>query len=146
MSQADIKVYSETSRSTQFATKERFRHDVLDLFQKYKVDTAQDQLDFVKSMENDLNFLRKRKRQTQQDSIIEDQLQILSLPQRNDLVTLLTHKPADGDDKCLNEDILELFPSLRQKSEHLLRQGARKTREDKIDLGFVDEFMHDHCR
>lgn len=136
--------YAKAGRSTQFSMKEKFRHAVYDLLERYGVDTEKDRLDFIQSVENDILFQHKRKLEDQQ-STIKDQLDVLSLPQRNDLIKLLTHTP-DGETTCLNENMLAIFPTLRKKSIHLLNQGGRKTREDKIDLEFVSDFMHDHCR
>ena len=137
--------YAKAGRSTQYSMKEKFRHDVIELFEKYEVNTERDRLDFIQSAENDILFQRKRKLEEQQ-TVIEDQLKCLSLPERSDLIKLLTHKPADEEINCLNEDMLAIFPTLRKKSVHLLNKKGRKEREDKIDLQFVDEFMHDHCR
>ena len=143
--QSGAKPFAKAGRSKQYLIKEKFRQGVFDLFEKYNVDTEKDRMDFIQYLVNDIQFQRKRKREAETGRIIEDQLDSLSLSQRNNLIKMLTHKP-DGEMECLNDDMLAIFPSLRKKSVHLLNQNERKEREDKIDLQFVDEFMHDHCR
>jgi hypothetical protein len=57
--QAGKTPHSKSSRSKQFVTKGIFRHRVNDLFEEYNVDTQEDRLDFIKSMENDILFQHK---------------------------------------------------------------------------------------
>ena len=45
-----------------------------------------------------------------------------------------------------NDNVLAELPTLRKRSEELFQQSERKEREDKIDLQFVSDYMHDHCR
>jgi hypothetical protein len=75
--------------------------------------------------------------------VVENQLKKLSLPNRNTVISLLTH----DQNGSVNEDVLKALPGLRQRSNALLMSGGeRKVRSDKIDLEFVNRYMHDYCR
>lgn len=78
---------------------------------------------------------------------IRKQYNSLSLDERNNLCRLLTHIPNDGG---LNEEMLSVLPLFfRKRSEILLRtdrDGGRKERNDKVDLQFIVDYMHDICR
>lgn len=75
------------------------------------------------------------------EEAISAQLQSLELAERNILIPLLTH--LEG---CVNESMLNIFPSLEKRSQQLLLDIERKQREDKIDLEPISDFMHDYCR
>ena len=54
--------------------------------------------------------------------------------------------PYDQQCRARNDDVLAELPTLRKRSEELFQQSERKEREDKIDLQFVSDYMHNHCR
>ena len=113
---------------------------------------AKEFLDYaMRDLDNTAVGNEKRQQQAQED-IFNEQLKSLSLVERNQLYRLLTHEKPQGDDDggywSLNEDMLGLFPFLRKRSSVLLNnmRDGRKTREDKIDLQFISDFMHNYCR
>ena len=117
---------------------------------------AKDFLNYAMRDLDNTDVGNERKQQQVQEDIFNSQLKSLSLVERNQLYRLLTHeKPqqegADGEeaiDWTLNEDMLGLFPFLRKRSSMLLNyfRDGRKSREDKIDLQFISDFMHNYCR
>ena len=72
---------------------------------------------------------------------IKNQYDKLAQSEKRTLISLLTHR-----DGMLNQSVLDALPFLRQRSEELLQNPVRKVRSDKIDLDFISEFMHEHCR
>ena len=98
----------------------------------------EDKLEFLDYVKRDIEDGAKFKKQLALDICLEEK----SLQDRNELTRLLTHK-SNGE---LNESMLEIFPSLRERSIILLNSTGRKQREDKIDLQFIVDFMHDFCR
>lgn len=133
--------YSEMKPSRQYVIKGILKDSVDKIFRKYKIDNKSDCVDCLRYVEKSLLQSEPLAQPINSDEIIQDQLSKLSLPSRNQLVRLLTHS-----EESLNEDVLNLFPSLRAKSEHLLISGIRKERVDKIDLKFISDFMHAYCR
>lgn len=134
------------------------------MFQTLRMDEndAQHCLDYVT---RSLGIVGKERRDQQsQESIFNKQLESLSLLERNQLYRLLTHEKSlrhddnnnDGDEEgaedeeewTLNEDMLGIFPFLRKRSLVILNnfRDGRKVRDDKIDLQFISDFMHNYCR
>ena len=72
---------------------------------------------------------------------IERQYNTLQQSEKRQLIKLLTHKEGD-----LNNDVIACLPFLKKRSIKLLAKPERQERTDKIDLAFISQFMHDHCR
>lgn len=126
--------YEENTKSYQREIKKA----VMLIFDQHNVTNKDDYIDI-------LNFIRKDVGESVQvvnfAEAIGEQLDSLSLPQRNNLHILLTHRNGQ-----VNDDMLAILPSLRQRSTILMEKTQRKIREDKIDLSLITSFMHDYCR
>lgn len=134
--------YCNLKSTRQYEIKSTLKESVDKIFKQYKVENKSDCVDCLRYVERAL--LQSQPQQQSiiyNDTVIQDQLTKLSLPSRNQLVRLLSHS-----EETLNEDVLNIFPSLRAKSEHLLNTGRRKTRCDKMDVTFISDFMHAYCR
>ena len=101
-------------------------------------------LDFLDYVSKDIRRKKRLGAMDDIDVIVNKQLKTLPLKERNQLISLLTHQQEDKGH--LNEQVLYQIPSLRKRSEILLAHTKRKIREDKIDLQFVSDFMHNYCR
>ena len=135
------KSFSEMGQTTQYAIKKKIKREVDMLFVKYMIDRDADCLDCLKFIANHHQSHSTRDRNVKNDTVINKVLSKLKLSDRDKLVRLLTH---NGEE--INNEVLEIHPSLRHRSEILLKAGARKTRRDKIDLQFISDFMHSACR
>jgi hypothetical protein len=128
--------FKEKSRASKYRIKQNFTDDFLQMCENERM-----------TDEEVVGLLDHMKRKIQKSGNVErkDAIQIClsekSLKERNDLTVLLTH--SNGE---LNVPMLDIFPTLRSRSMLLLASSGRKEREDKIDLSFVNEFMHGHCR
>ena len=131
-----IKPFNDLKRSRQYKIKKRLKDQLLEAFEKYSMDDDKciEFLEYTKK-----HFTKTRNAKS--NSVIEDQLSALDVPNRQVLVRLLTHR-----EDAINEDILDIFPALRAKSLLYMEIKERKSREDMIDLQFVSDFMHDYCR
>lgn len=87
--------------------------------------------------------LGKREIKLNYDNVMQEQLDSLNLRKRNDLIRTLTHTSTGVNDNMLNH-----FPKLRGRSLELwnININPRKIRSDKIDLQFIDDYMHSICR
>jgi hypothetical protein len=132
--------YSMLKKSRKYEIKNDFK-DALDmLFRQYKMENEADCVDCLRYVEKYL--LNSQPGEVpSQDEVMEKQMSALTLPQRNELIRLLTHQRDQ-----VNTEMIALFPSLRKRSERLLKSVDRKPRSDKIDLKFISDFMHGHCR
>ena len=128
-------------------------NDLSDVFTKYGVlfrDDMQEILSYFTKQEG----IDVPEVPPQLEEAIRKQLKTLPLPKRYEFHRLLTHCTlTTGDEdgavqKVVNEDILKLLPTLRERSEHILEvdRNGRKERNDKLDLDFINEYMHDYCR
>lgn len=135
------KSFSEMGQTRQYAIKNEIKNEVDKLFLKYKVNSDSACLQCLKFIERNHHTQAVGEPKVQNDAVIARLLSKMKLSDRNQLIRLLTH-----DDEELNEEILEIFPSLRARSETLLETGQRKERRDKIDLQFISDFMHAQCR
>jgi hypothetical protein len=133
--------YEEKSKSYQHKIRARIEKDVLVLFDQHKIRNTQDYLDILDFIRKGVTEVDERKEVVKAEEAIAGQLATLSLPQRNDLHKLLTHRNGE-----INDEMLNIFPSLRRRSTLLLEKTKRKIREDKIDLSLITSFMHDYCR
>lgn len=135
------KSFSDCGQTKQYAIKNEINNEVHKLFQKFNVDSNA-------AISECLKFIAKNHQQAitarttkNSDDVITRVLSGLSLADRNQLIRLLTHSS-----NHLNAEVLEIYPSLRARSETLLAAGRRKERCDKVDLQFISDFMHDYCR
>lgn len=80
--QSSEKSCSKKCRTAQYSTMKFLRDTVYDLFDDYALDTDDDRLDFVKSLEKDILQSDKRFHA----GAMELQLQSLPLAQRNELI------------------------------------------------------------
>lgn len=135
--------YCNLKMTRQYIIKTAIKDVVKMLFHKYKIEDDSDCKDVLRYLENQLCGPRAQEVLTaNNDALISRVLDPLTLPQRNELIRLLTHS---GDE--LNAEVLAVYPTLRARSETLLATNRkRKTRSDKIDLQFISDFMHEHCR
>ena len=131
------KPFADKGTKRKYQVLNDMRSEFLALCRKHYMTDVQDVLHFLKYVEAYITDDKNR----MVASTIEDQLKTLRLPDRNHLIRLLTHV----DDR-LNHDMLCLFPSLQARSTLLLGITERKVREDKIDVEFISEFMHNYCR
>jgi hypothetical protein len=131
-----IKPFNKLSKSRKYGIMKELKSQMFTGFSKYAMDDD-DSIAFLNYVEGGLSNTRNIKSTT----VIEDQLTSLKVSDRQLLIRLLTHR---GD--AMNDDILDIFPTLKAKSELYLEIKERKTREDKIDLQFVSDFMHEYCR
>jgi hypothetical protein len=114
------------------------KQQVFDMFLRNEMD-AGDAVDFLHGIEKELDHVPNEIADFRE--VVQDQFNSLSQPQKRSLLSNLTHK--DGE---LNVDVLECLPFLRNRSEKLLANPYRKEREDKIDVSFISDFMHEYCR
>ena len=119
---------------------------IFEQFDKYKVY-------FVDDMWNIMGYVRDQigpqKDTTLARDSISKQYWSLPLPKRNEFCRLLTHQCSSENMKVeLNEDVLTVLPFLRKRAKELLisDEVGRKVRSDKINLMFIENFMHDFCR
>lgn len=144
---------------------QKLKNDICDelgnVFTAHGVHHKKDILNIIKSFEtnhvganNDIGDPRAL-HPAELEKAFEKQLTTLSLKERYALIRRLTHitnNNTDDDDAddatMLNEDMLMIFPFLRTRSEHILNvdRVGRKIRNDKLNLEFISDFMHDHCR
>jgi hypothetical protein len=129
--------FEKKSTSRQYAIKQEIKNKLNELFIQHRMDNVGDCVEFLSYFEKSLNGAVR----TSHNSAILDQLSTLNLSQRTHLIRLLSH--TNG---APNEAILDIFPAMRERSTHLASFVDRKVREDKIDLQFVSDFMHDYCR
>lgn len=136
--------YSQLKATSKYAIKNAFMDDVDTLLHKYTIGEDSDRIEVLRYVEKHLvktSGTQTTTAQQNNDALITSVLNKLKLPERNQLIRLLTHS-----DNELNTDVLAVYPALRARSEILLRAGKRKARSDKIDLQFISDFMHRHCR
>ena len=143
------KGYAETHTGHQYKIKADLKRKLFEMFTGQGMNRKHS-LDFLRYVEHDLRT------EEPQDVVncrraVEEQYNTLSQPQKRTLTTLLTHKMTEGvDDEIntvLNEEVLSVLPFLRRRSVRLrANSGMRKIRQDKIDLEFISDFMHNHCR
>ena len=142
--------FKDRCKSTRYAMFQSIRDDLRITFSDNRM-SDEDQLDFFKYMENSIKGDRHMTSFVDVstfDFMVNAQLQALPLVDRNELIRLLTHRPAITEEKDVksNDDILTLLPSLQKRSTALLKNNVRKQRADKVDLTFISDFMHDYCR
>ena len=144
--------FGELSKTRQYALKQEMKKMLNSMFDKNRMDDEW-RLEFLQYMEKDV--LCGRVASSQENCLVmKKQLDHMSLQDRNTLIRLLTHKEQAVDENyceennvtVINEDMLDIFPSLRNRSRLLAKTVQRKTRDDKIDLEFISDFMHKYCR
>lgn len=133
------RVHKEKHKTQQYKIAATMRQSVFDMFVENQMN-SKEAIAFVRSLEKELSY--KPKEFIDFRNIIEAQYNNLAeQSQKRKLVTLLSHHEGQ-----VNEDVLQVLPFLRNRSVKLLCQPQRKERDDKIDLSFVTDFMHDYCR
>lgn len=136
----DMRDFGELSRSAQYRVFRAIKEEMIRLCTLNKL-SDQNITEFLEYIVSDITRER-RTVPSNLDAIIKQRMSSLSLPERNLFIKFLTH----SSDGTLNIPVLNLLPSCKNRSEQLLHQKARKVRNDKIDLQFISEFMHDYCR
>lgn len=134
--------FGQKSLSRQYAIKNTIRDSLLETCSRDEKMTDAEILDFLNYTKREVNCEARQLLVDQQQLIIESALEGRSLQQRNELIRLMTHT-ASGR---LNDDMLEIFPALRERSVELLTAAGRKQRVDKIDTRFIVDYMHANCR
>jgi hypothetical protein len=141
----DQKSIKNLQRSQKYKVFQKMKKELHEIFDRRGFQDTDDCLEYLAYVVKDLTC----ESTSVKKDIIDNQLQSLSLPDRNSLITLLTHQSnSSSDDEAprLNESMLAIHPSLRKRSGELLEQKQRKIRSDKIDLQFISDFMHNYCR
>ena len=136
--QRKLKPHKLKHKSCQNKVKAEMKQQVFDMFSRNQFD-AEDAVDFLHGVEKELDHVPNEIADFRE--VVQDQYQSLSQTKKRSLVSNLTHK--DGE---LNVEMLECLPFLRNRSVKLLANPDRKEREDKIDLSFISDFMHEYCR
>lgn len=98
-----------------------------------------DSLAFLRNVEKELGY--EDQKSVDFREAVEAQYNSLDQPGRRTLISHLTH-----NNGALNEDTIACLPFMRERSVKMIENPVRKERSDKIDLGFISEFMHDYCR
>jgi hypothetical protein len=132
------KPFADKEKSHQFKVKSAIKTKMFSLFDAEQF-TAEEIVNFLHEYEYNVGYVP-------QETIacgeaIKNQYDKLAQSEKRTLISLLTHR-----DGMLNQSVLDALPFLRQRSEELLQNPVRKVRSDKIDLDFISEFMHEHCR
>jgi hypothetical protein len=132
--------YEKKGKDRQRNIKNEIKQDFYDCLSKHGVSKTNDGLDILDHIRKSLG---EKTEVTDCRSAIYNQLKSLaSLQDRNKLIQLLTHN-SHGE---VNNDMLKVFPVLEKRSKELASRRERRVREDKIDLTFISDFMHDYCR
>ena len=136
------KLHKERGRSSKFKAVANLRGKLFEMFDEIHMNRAHAK-DFL------LHCLRELEYECNPAPVdtvnlhdaIQEQYDSLNQSQKRTLIPLLTHK-----DGAVNEDVLQCLPFLEARSRNLFASPVRKTRDDKIELTFISDFMHDHCR
>lgn len=141
--------FAELMSSRQSSIRQKMKRKLFEYFQYYGMRNNEDCLNFLDYMGKE--FGKRQKAHGHMEALIKNQMNTLELNERNLLLTLLTHRrgTTEGHEMVLNEDIIAELPVYRARSEQLLEanaRGGRKERCDKIDLQFIEDFMHRVCR
>lgn len=132
------KLHKDKHKSRQNKVKAGMKNQLFDLFSQHQFN-ASDAVNFLHDVEKDLDY--EPEELCDFRKVVEEQWCQLSQPDKRSLISTLTHKGGE-----LNNDMLKCLPSLRSRSEKLLANPDRKERNDKIDVTFISDFMHDYCR
>jgi hypothetical protein len=132
------KPYKSLNSSQQYKLKQKVASELDALLSKYNLNDYDDNSSFFAYYHNQSYNSEDSK---YRDEIITAQYKSLSLADRTELTRLLSLKEGQP-----NEEILHIFPSLRNKANYEAERRVRKVRHDKIELDFISEFMHGHCR
>ena len=133
-----VKFYQDRHSATKYKAVANMKQRMFDMFTEFNMNRAEAR-EFLRSAEKTLGF--ESQTECHFRTVIEEQYKSLGQMKKKALVLLLTHR-----DGALNEDVLQHLPFLRRRSRSLLSSPDRKEREDKIDLTFISDFMHEHCR
>lgn len=140
--------FSSKSKDYQRKIRATIGREVMDIFMKHNVSVVDDMMEIWNVVAKD--FIGYDVESSSFEDAFAAQEKEYSLQERYTLYRLLTHSPPKAADESasLNEDILKYLPFLRRKSQHILEVDAkgRQERCDKIDLEFIDDYMHDYCR
>ena len=134
---SDRVYFDEKSRTTKYLIFQTMKKTLYKLFEANGMRHLEDCLSFLNYFEKDLAESSGR---ANLDTAISNQIESLTLPETNQLISLLSHQNGE-----LNNEILLAYPVIRPRS-MLLLGAERKMRKDKIDLQFISDFMHDYCR
>ena len=142
--------YRNLSKKYKEQVRKNICKEVMDVFTKYNVNYVNDMMTiwfmFAKY------YIGEEQRSEQEvafETSLQDQLKSLPLHERNNLYRLMTHRISDGEDDFeVNEAMFKVAPFLAKRSRQLLITDkiGRKERHDKINLKFIEDFMHDICR
>ena len=135
---APQRTFGDKDKSYQNKLKLRMKSELNALFKTNNLKPA-DIVTFLRDYEKDICFEERESRTCRE--AIHDQFNQLSQGQKRVLIPLLTHR-----DGRVNADVTAALPFLSRRSEELLENPVRKERADKINLDFISEFMHEHCR
>ena len=133
------KLHKEKHKSRQYKVISVMKQEVFDILSRNNF-SAGDAVNFLHDVEKDLDHVPKDLFSFRE--VVKDQFNQLSQPGKRSLISNLTHS-RDGE---LNDEMLDCLPFLRTRSEKLLANPDRKERNDKIDVNFISDFMHDYCR
>lgn len=133
-----VKLHKEKNRANQNKAKGTMMTQLFHVFDKYRLGRAEAHY-FLQDALSELGY--EPDEEVNMRDTIEDQYKSLTQAQKRTLIPLLTHR-----DGAVNEGVLQCLPFLADRSRNLLQNPDRKVRDDKIDLTFISDFMHDHCR
>ena len=135
--------FGKKSLSRQYSIKNELREHLMEVCGRDEKMTDNEILDFLNYAKRQVTGQARQVLVKQQQQLaIEAALKDRSLQQRKELIRLMTHT-ASGH---LNNNMLEIFPTLRERSVELLTAADRKERVDKIDTTFIVDYMHANCR
>ena len=133
--------YRDKSARSKRRIRASFKESVYSCMSKHKI-TSETTVEFLKDLIADISG---RKRHRDEDvafvQAAEAQYSSLSQPDKRVFTKLLTL--TDG---IVNKDMVNHLPFLKKRCIKLHKQPERKDRSDKIDLSFISDFMHEHCR
>ena len=133
-----VKIHQDKHVATKYKAIATMKQRIFDMFNEFNMNRTEAR-EFLRSTEKTLGFEPQTEQRLR--TVIEEQYQSLEQKKKRALIPLLTHR-----DDALNEDILQYLPLFRERSRRLLANPDRKERDDKIDLTFISDFMHEHCR
>ena len=122
--------------------------EVFDIFIKYNMHHVDDMREVLTMFSKNYIGEKRNDQEVDFENALKLQISSLSLPMRNALCRVLTHTTNNQGVVEVNERLLKVIPFLSNRSRRVLemdKQG-RKERNDKINLQFIVDFMHDFCR
>ena len=134
------KKHKDKHTSNQYKALSAMMRKLFDMFDEYCLE-RDDALAFLQVAQQELGH--EPEEATNFRNVVQEQYSSLTQKEKRTLIPLLTHT---NNGATVNESVLQCLPFLEDRSRYLLANPERKVRDDKIDLKFISDFMHDHCR